>query len=146
MLGFEVLSTTLSYTSEVSLPLGGGVIIPCRPAAYSPTRTRARYIQRSPFASTGEYRNCAEWEASLAKYTPFPQKVAEKRFYHSLISNRPSSRYPFLKILFSKILPIKHCFFWGDRVSPKRNRKQWLCKSLEGQQRVIYNNYLPQWR
>ena len=143
MLGSEVLSTTLSYASVASLPLGGGVIISFRPAAYSPTRTRARYIQRSPFASAGEYRNCVEQDASRAKYTPFPQTTAERRFYHSLISNRPSSRYHFLKILFSKILSIKHCFSWDDRVSPKRNRKQWLCKSLERQQRVIYNNYSP---
>ena len=132
MLGSEVLSTTLSYASVASFPLAGGAIIPCRPAAYSPTRTRATYIQRSPFASGGEYRNCVEQEASRAKYMPFPQTRAERRFYHSLISNRPSSKVPFLKILFSKIcqLSIVFNFSWGYSVSTKRNRKQWLCKSF----------------
>ena len=57
-------------------------------------------------------------------------------------------RYHFFKYYFPNFcqLSIVFDFSWGDGVSPKRNPKQWLCKSLDGQQRVIYNNYSPKWR
>ncbi len=72
MAGFARLSTTESYSIVFIIGFfGGGVIMIGLPKQYLPTRTRARYMWRLP-ATPPAYLALAEYDASLAKYTPRP--------------------------------------------------------------------------
>ncbi len=48
------------------------------PTVYSPVRTLAKYMYLCPFWSGLEYVGLAEYEASRAKYVPFPYAIATR--------------------------------------------------------------------